>query len=80
MTDYHYLARGQAVVLDLPAPVRRDMPVRHFTLDRIEGREALLRAGQPVAPDHAAGRVGELAPARLVIDLLRHSANIALTY
>jgi hypothetical protein len=50
MTDYHYLARGQAVVLDLPAPVRRDMPVRHFTLDRIDGREALLRAGQPVAP------------------------------
>ena len=36
MSDYHYLARGQAVVLDLPAPIRRDMPVRHFTLDRIE--------------------------------------------
>ena len=50
MTDYHYLARGQAVVLDLPAPVRRDMPVRHFTLDWIEGREVRLRAGQPVAP------------------------------
>ena len=50
MSDYHYLARGQAVVLDLPAPIRRDMPVRHFTLDRIEGRDALLRAAEPVAP------------------------------
>jgi len=50
MTDYHYLAPGQAIVLDLPAPVRRDMPVRHFTLDRIEGRDALLRASEPVAP------------------------------
>jgi hypothetical protein len=50
MSDYHYLARGQAVVLDLPAPVRRAMPVRHFTLDRIHGRDALLRAAEPVAP------------------------------
>ncbi len=50
MPDYHYLTRGQAIVLDLPAPVRRDMPVRHFTLDRIEGRDALLRASVPVAP------------------------------
>ena len=50
MSDYHYLARGQAIVLDLPAPVRRAMPVRHFTLDRIDGRDALLRAAEPVAP------------------------------
>ena len=50
MSDYHYLARGQAIVLDLPAPIRRDMPVRHFTLDRIEGRDALLRASEPVSP------------------------------
>jgi hypothetical protein len=50
MSDYHYLARGQAIVLDLPSPVRRDMPVRHFTLDRIEGRDALLRAAEPVSP------------------------------
>lgn len=49
MSDYHYLSRGQAIVLDLPAPVRRAMPVRHFTLDRIDGRDALLRASEPVA-------------------------------
>jgi hypothetical protein len=85
MPDYHFLVRGQAVLLDLPAPIRRDMPVRHFTLDRIEGRNALLRAAEPVAPVSAGvpamltvGRelsllesvvLGAIAPDRLAVRL-----------
>jgi len=50
MTDHHVLACGQAVVVDLPASVRRQMPVRHFILAELAGREALLRAAQSVPP------------------------------
>jgi len=50
MTDHHVLACGQAVVVDLPASVRRTMPIRHFVLAELAGREALLRAGEPVPP------------------------------
>lgn len=41
---------GEPVTLDVPGSVRRSMPVRHFTLASIEGRDALLRAGRPVGP------------------------------
>jgi hypothetical protein len=46
--DVKQLFEGQAVTLEMPAPVRRAMAVRHFRLASLVGRDAVLRAGKPL--------------------------------
>ncbi len=62
--DVQYLFEGKAVTLEMPGAVRSRMPVRHFRLAALEGRDALLRAGTPV------GAVPAGSPVVLTVGML----------
>lgn len=62
--DVQYLFEGQPVTLELPAPIRSSMPIRHFKLASLDGRDAVLRAGEPV------GAVPTGSPVVLTIGLM----------
>ena len=44
----HYPIEGQAVFVDVPASARRHLPERYFVLTSLVGRDAVLRADQPL--------------------------------
>jgi hypothetical protein len=48
MSSYDPLGPGEPVLVDMPAAAQSVMPVRHFWLDRLDGRVATLRAKVPI--------------------------------
>ncbi len=71
--DVQFLFEGQTVTLEMPAPIRSKMPVRHFRLAALEGRDALLRAGTPV------GVVPAGSPVVLTIGMLAEALEGTVT-
>jgi hypothetical protein len=67
--------RGDQLVL-----VREVVPDGADRPARFLGDVGQRGPGEPVARDHAAGGIGELAPAGGVVYLFRHSINLALRY